>query len=110
MNSLHGVRGRVRGRIWETNGVEMIGDDERLKKTKQKRGNENTKPGPLVGGFFFVLLFLLLLSILPFPRFVRHIVLLTLGYSVMGAQHFFSSLRIRESKLLFFFIVASHSC
>lgn len=67
MNFLHGVRGRVRGRIWETNEMEMIGDDERLEKTKQKRGNENTKPGPLVCRWLLLaLLFLLLLFILPF--------------------------------------------
>jgi len=64
--------------------MEMIGDDERLKK---KRGNENTKLWPLVGFLFFF--FFLFISFYFFLRFVLHIVLLTLGYSVMGAQHFF---------------------
>jgi len=32
VNFLYGVRGRGRGRVWETNEMEMIGDDERLKK------------------------------------------------------------------------------
>jgi len=94
--------------VWETNGMEMIGDDERLEKKKKKRGNENTKLGPFVGFLFFSFFYLFYFT---FLRFVLHIVLLTLDYSVMGAQHsppLF--LRIRESKLLFFFIVASHSC
>ena len=43
--------------------MEMIGDDEGLKRKKRKKkgGNENTKLGPL-DGFFFFLSFLLFIS------------------------------------------------
>ena len=43
--------------------------------------------GHLMASFSFFLFFYLFHSTL--LRFVLHIVLLTLGYSVMGAQHFF---------------------
>ena len=80
--------GRKDGRVLETREMEMIGDDERLKKKKRKKGGMKIRNlGHLLASFFY--LFFIYLFHSTFLRFVLRIVLLTLGYSVMGAQHFF---------------------
>ena len=58
VNFRHGVwGGRERRESLGDNEMEMIGDDEGIKKKKKGGGNENTKLGTLVGFFFFLLSF-----------------------------------------------------
>lgn len=88
----------------KTKGVEMIDDGDKLKEKRQKGGNENTEPRPLV----WSLLFLPLLHLLNFILIVSSIH----GCSVMGVYFlfFFLFLRIRESELLSLLILDFHSC
>ena len=78
------------------------------KKKRQKGGNENTEPRPLVCNLFLFLFF----SFTLLPRFIL-IVSSIYSSSVMGAHFlffFFLFLRIRESELLSLFILDFHSC
>ena len=83
----------------------MIDDGDKLKEKRQKGGNENTEPGPLVCNLFLSLFFYFAFSILflssrPFMAVVL--------WARISFLFFFFFLIIRESELLCLLILDSH--